>query len=190
MGIPLLSSDVGAANFSINVGDSILICFAAIARASGNKVADDLGNDTALVSATNKLHVSSHEAKLGNDVLNNIDATYSIGFESRAQFAYFDRPNMRWRIAMSVQDVSDPFGPPTFAGIASGVGTGTDAGIGTLNISAMFMRGYMEKGPIHIIRWPSGTAPAIGVIETAMEWMWHTWSLKDKFVLYPPLVNY
>jgi len=179
--------------FTINQGDHILICHAAIPGSSGNKLATTLntGATTAFASLTDKLHLSLHEAKLGDGLTNYIGKNdYSSGFESRAQFAYFDRENFIGRVATSTQIGAPPYGPSTFPGVASFTGTGTDAGIGDLTIDALYENHYYEHGPLYILRWTSGNAPPIGVIETAMEWMWYEWNLRDNYVVYPPLINY
>lgn len=185
-----LPDDIGTAGFTCNAGDSLLICMAGIPHGSGHKLADNLSSITAFAEATNALHVSAHQARLGVSGANNIDILYSTGFESRAHFVYFDRKNMRVRTAFSSQDGTDPYGPPVFAGIVSGVGAGTDAGIGSIDISTLYLHEFAEKGPIHIIRWPTGTAPPIAVIELAMEWMWYEWVTKNNFVIYPYLSSY
>lgn len=185
-----LSSNVGAASFSVAPGESLLVCTAGIPFNSGNKLADNLASTTSFPDASNKFHVSSHVALLGSDTANQLRINYSSGFESRARFIYFDRANFTTWSALSVQQGGPIYTTPVFAGLQSAAGTGTDAAMGTVNITALLNYNMFEQGPIHIIKWASGANPPLALVKTAMEWMWYVWNTRNRFVLYTPLVNY
>lgn len=188
-GVDVGYTDLAVTPFTINEGDHVLVCHAGIPSSSGHKFADDLSSATAFPSATNAIHLSAHQAKLGAGATNYIGGLYSTGYESRARFWYIDRENFESVLALANQDGTAPYGPAEFAGIQTDAGTGTDAGIGDVTISALVNNEWLEDGPIHVIRWTAGNAPPRSVIETAMEWMWYEWH-RNNFVLYPTLIHY
>ena len=185
--------------FNFDEGDHLLIAVAGVFNASGSRYSNYWQNDTVGSSqffqgAPGELTIAPHGFGFNENSLTGDNGLYvanSYGFGHRCFVGYIDRENGLGRYANVNQDVTEPY-QDTFAAIASLTqgAAWDDSAIGTVSVDFGFNSKFVERGSIRAIKWTSGNAPPIAVIETAIEWMYRRWADKNNSVIYPPLVEY